>query len=93
MLGALIDSLDNPNVAAKLVAALDDAAISERLAIAAQSMDCPQCDVLAARLRGFVETASDDLWVQLIGIMNRAEDPGLAAVRAILGKVLPELAP
>ncbi|WP_281004751.1 hypothetical protein [Mesorhizobium hawassense] len=36
-----------------------------------------------------MDTASDDLWTQLIGIMNRAQDPGLAAMRAILDKALP----
>jgi hypothetical protein len=40
-------------------------------------------------VRSFVETASDDLWTQLVGIMNRAEDPGLAAMRAILVKAFP----
>jgi hypothetical protein len=36
-----------------------------------------------------LETASDDHWLQLVGIMNRAPDPGLAAVRAIPARALP----
>ena len=47
---------------------------------------------MASALRYFMETASEDYWVQLIGIMSRAEDPGLAAIRAILTKALPDTA-
>ena len=47
--------------------------------------------LVASAVRSFLDTASDDLWTQLIGIMNRAEDPGLAAMRAILTKAFPPL--
>ena len=93
MLGRLIESLDDPQVALSLIAALDDSALSERLAVAAGAANRPQSDVVAATVRGFLESASDDHWLQLIGVMNRAEDPGLAAMRAILAKALPELVP
>jgi len=89
MLGALIESLDDPKVAVELIAALDDPALSERLANVGGSAGRPEWDVLASTIRGFLETASDDHWLQLISIMNRAEDPGLAAIRAILTKALP----
>ena len=93
MLGRLIESLDHPQVALSLIAALDDSALSERLAVAAGAASRPQSDIVAAAVRGFIDSASDDHWLQLIGIMNRAEDPGLAAMRAILAKTLPELVP
>ena len=44
---------------------------------------------LAVSVRIFVDTASDDAWLQLVGIMNRAADPSLAAMRAIVEAVLP----
>ncbi|MHB8885592.1 MAG: hypothetical protein ACYC5H_11040 [Methylovirgula sp.] len=93
MLGKLIESLDDPKVALGLIATLDDSTLSERLAVAAKSAGRPQSDIVAATVRGFLESASDDHWLQLIGVMNRAEDPGLAAMRAILAKALPELVP
>ncbi|MCB1502483.1 MAG: hypothetical protein KDK07_22340 [Bauldia sp.] len=89
MLGRLIASLDDPAVAPALLGVLNDAALSARLAAAVDATGEPPAEVLASAIHGFIETASDDLWTQLIGIMNRADDPGLAAVRAILGKVLP----
>lgn len=89
MLGRLIDSLDEPEVALRVVAALEQPSLSERLAAAATAAGRPVPDVVASTVRGFLETASDDCWLQLVGIMNRAPDPGLAAVRAILHKALP----
>jgi len=90
MLGSLIASLDDPKVAMGLVAAFDEPALLERLAAAADESGCPPADIVGSAVRNFMETASDDLWTQLIGIMNRADDPGLAAMRAILEKVLPQ---
>jgi hypothetical protein len=90
MLGRLVDSLDDPKVAQGLLDALGDPALSERLAAAAQTAGRPAADVMSATVRGFLDNASDDHWVQLVGIMSRAEDPGLAALRAILASALPE---
>jgi len=89
MLGRLIDSLDDPTVAAVLLAALDDSALRDRLEAAAEAAGEAPAAVLAAAVRGFIETASDELWTQLIGVMSRSDDPGLAAVHAILAKALP----
>lgn len=91
MLGRLLDSLDDPKVALALVAALDDPLLSKRLATAADATGRSPADVLASTVRGFLDTASDDHWLQLVGIMNRAPDPGFAAMRAILEKALPEI--
>ncbi|MBN8994968.1 MAG: hypothetical protein J0H63_15135 [Rhizobiales bacterium] len=89
MLGQLISSLDDPQVAAGLVAALNDPALLDRMAAIASDTGQAQTELVASAVRGFIDTASDDLWTQLIGIMNRAEDPGLAAMRAILTRAFP----
>ena len=91
MLGRLIASLDDPTVAAGLVAALDDPALLGRMAAVAHATGQSEAALVASAVRSFVDTASDDLWTQLIGIMNRAGDPGLAAMRAILMKAFPPL--
>ena len=88
MLGHLIDSLDDPGVALGLIAALDEPALLTSLAARADASGQAPADIVASSVRGFLDTASDDHWVQLIGIMSRAEDPGLAAMRAILTKAL-----
>ncbi|MCO5066400.1 MAG: hypothetical protein M9924_18595 [Rhizobiaceae bacterium] len=89
MLGNLIASLDDPKVAIGLVEAFEEPALLARLAAAASQSGRQPAEIVSSTVRNFMETASDDLWTQLIGIMNRADDPGLAAVRAILEKALP----
>jgi hypothetical protein len=85
MLGEIIDRLDDPQVTASLLQALDDPDLAARLP-GNDTQD--RAETVATMVRGFVDTASDDHWVQLIGIMSRAPDPALAALRAILLKVL-----
>ncbi|MBB5575468.1 hypothetical protein [Rhizobium paranaense] len=93
MFGTLIASLDNPETAAALMDALGMEGLAERLEMAAAAEGIEPAAYLAITVRSFMETASDDHFVQLIGIMNSAKDPGLAAIRAILAKALPEAAP
>jgi hypothetical protein len=86
MLGDLIANLDSPHVAAAVLATLDPnvAAQIERRAAAA-AMIAP--DFIAGAVREFVERADDELWLQLLTIVRKAENPGLAAIQAILGWV------
>jgi hypothetical protein len=89
MLGNLIASLEDPGVAMGLVAAFEEPVLLTRLAAAAEASDRLPAEIVGSAVRNFLDTASDDHWTQLIGLMNRAEDPGLAAMRAILEKSLP----
>ena len=91
MFGDLIASLHDPKVALGVVASLDDPSLVARLAAAADERGGEPSETVRAAVHGFIDTASDDDWMQLMGIMNRAGDPGLAAVRAILSRRLPEL--
>jgi hypothetical protein len=50
-------------------------------------------DFIAGAVREFVERADDELWLQLLTIMRKAEDPGLVAVQAILGWVVADERP
>lgn len=89
MLGRLIASLDEPQVAEDLLLALDAPALQGRIVTASAAQGRASSEMMAALVRGFLDTASDDEWLQLVGIMGRAADPGLAAMRAILERALP----
>ncbi|TPN51515.1 hypothetical protein [Mesorhizobium sp. B1-1-7] len=89
MLGNLIASLEDPRVAMGLVEAFDEPVLLTRLAAAAEASGRLPAEIVGSAVRNFLDTASDDHWTQLIGLMNRAKDPGLAAMRAILEKSLP----
>ncbi|WFU04920.1 hypothetical protein QA648_29655 (plasmid) [Rhizobium sp. CB3171] len=93
MFGTLIASLDNPQTAATVIETLGMEGLADRLKEAASLEAVEPAAYLAMVVRSFMETASDDHFVQLIGIMNRAEDPGLSALRTILEKALPGAAP
>ena len=83
MLGELIATLDRPDVANVVLMSLDPpiALQIEQLAAAA-SMTV--ADFAAGAVREFIERADDDLWFQLLTIIRKAEDPGLAAVQTVL---------
>ncbi|MBN9063784.1 MAG: hypothetical protein J0H41_15225 [Rhizobiales bacterium] len=89
MFGRLVEALDDPETALGLVEALGEPSLQMRLAAVADAAGSPLAEVMAAAVRGFLDTASDDHWLQIVGVMNRADDPSLAAMRAILEKALP----
>lgn len=83
MLGDLIANLHRPGVAAAVLTTLDPALVARVEKRAAAEAMTP-ADFVTGAVRDFVERADDDLWFQLLTVMRKAEDPGLAAIGAIL---------
>jgi len=90
MLGDIVDRLDDPEVAARLLRDLEEPDLEVRLALLGDGQ--PEAEMMAALVRRFLDTGSDEQWVHLIGIMSRADDPALEALRAILRAGLPGIA-
>src|SRR5262245_36498959 len=85
-LGDLIANLDRPNVTAAVLTTLDPIVatrIEQRAAVAGMAV----ADFAARAVRDFVEQADDERWFQLLTIIRKAENPGVAAIQAILGWV------
>ncbi|KXF74833.1 hypothetical protein ATN84_21625 [Paramesorhizobium deserti] len=93
MFGELIARLDRPEIAAEALAALDDAALETTIRTYAADNGMAMADCLAGIVRRFLDRADDDTWLQLVGIMGRADDPGLAALGAILRHCAHDLQP
>ena len=93
MLGEIISRLEDPRVAEGLLNALDDPPLVRRLSAAAGDEGQSVTDALALAIRRFIDTATDDIWTQLIGILGRAEDPGLAAMHFMLQWAFPHREP
>jgi hypothetical protein len=89
VLGDLIAQLDRPDVAASVLATMDsDVAGQIERQSAATSMTIEE--FVSGAVRDFVESAGDDLWFQLLTIVRKSDDPGLAAVQTILTWVVTE---
>jgi hypothetical protein len=89
VLGDLIAHLDRPDVANSVMTTLhfDVARQIERRAAAASM---PLADFVAGAVREFLDSADDDQWFQLLTIVRKSDDPGLAAVQTILRWVVTE---
>ena len=89
MLGDLIAQLHRPNIVASVLMTMNSDIVGriERHS-AATSMTVE--DFVSGAVRDFVESAGDDLWFQLLTIVRKSEDPGLAAVQTILTWVVTE---
>ena len=87
MLGELIGQLDDPETAAAVVATLEPQARDD-LTRRADSLSMSVEAFVSGAVHEFVERADDDLWFQLITVIRKSEDPGLAAVQTILRWVI-----
>jgi hypothetical protein len=89
MLGDLIAQLDRPGVTARMLATLDPG-LMERIEERAVAASMAVADFAAGAVREFIERGDDELWFQLLTIMRKSDDPGLAAVQTILTWVVTE---
>ncbi len=89
MLGDLIAQLDRPEVTAGVLATLNPA-VSESIGYRAADLSMTSAEFVTGAVREFIESASDDLWFQLLTHIRKADDPGLVAVQTILGWVVTE---
>lgn len=83
MLGDLIANLDDPDLIVSLLSALDPNLIAQVEAQAA-AVSMTTAQFTSGAVREFVELGDDELWFQLLTVIRKAEDPGLAAIRTIL---------
>ena len=83
MLGDLIANLDRPDVTAAVLTTLDPV-VATRIKQRAAAATMAVADFAARAVRDFVEQADDERWFQLLTIIRKAENPGVAAIRAIL---------
>ncbi len=91
MLGELVGSLREPGVAEATLVEAGQLALIARLNEAAGRLDTDPGDLASYIVRTWLARADDDAWLRLVGVMNRSEVPGLAAVVLMLEQALAEL--
>jgi hypothetical protein len=83
MLGELIAQLNRPDVTDSVLMTLD-ADLREQIERRAAATSMPVADFAAGAVHEFVERAGDELWFQMLTIIRKSADPGLAAIQTIL---------
>jgi len=84
LLGTLIARLENERHATDTLEALGDLVLFAEVSKAAAAFDETPGAYLAASVGHFAGAADDEAWLGLVGAMERAEDPGRAAIVRIL---------
>ena len=84
LLGDLIAKIQDQSFAAEALVALDDLALMSRIAAAAADRDMPTGEFAAQAIGRFIDNATDEDWLTLVGLMSRADNPGQVFLRRVL---------
>lgn len=84
LLGTLIAKLEDEACATDFIAVLGDLVLYAEIVAAAERFDETPGAYLAASVGEFAAAAADEEWVSLIATVERAEDPGRAAIQRIV---------
>jgi hypothetical protein len=88
LLGNVIASFEDPVWAAEALLALDDLALTAAIAIAADEEEMTAGEFAMQAVGAFVDGASDERWLTLIGLMSRSDNPGQVFLHRILSDAL-----
>ena len=88
LLGDLLARFDDEGIAAEAVLGLGDLALAAKLRAAAEASDLTLGAYAAAAVRRYAAEASDEEWVNLMGALGRAQDPGTVCLRRALNHVI-----
>lgn len=88
LLGDVIGRLEDETVAIETLTGLDDLALVAEMRRRAEDAGVGLGSYTAWAVRHFADTAPDDEWVQLMGVLGRADDPGAACLKRAFTYVL-----
>lgn len=88
LLGELIARVRDPSFAAEALLALEDLALMARITRKAAEEHLEHGEFIAQSVAAFVNGATDEEWLGMIGAMSNAENPGQAFLHLILSKAL-----
>jgi hypothetical protein len=88
LLGDVIGRFDDDAFAGETLFALDDLALTMRVAALAAENNVSAGEFVRESVRRFANGASDAEWLTMIGQMSRAENPGQVFLRRVLSNAL-----
>jgi hypothetical protein len=90
LLGTIIDRLGDEAEALETLASLEDLVLLARMQEAAAASGEPLGSFASAAVGSFLARADDAVWLSLVAVASKAQDPGTACLRYILGAALRE---
>ena len=93
LLGTMMANLSDEASIVETLASLDDLVLLARMQASAAAAGEPIGSFASAVVGTFVARADDATWLSLMAVAGKAEDPGTACLRYILGTELPAAKP
>jgi hypothetical protein len=93
LLGSIIANLSDETSILDTLASLDDLVLLARMRTAADAEGESLGSFASAAVGRFVSRADDTAWLSLMAVTSKADDPGKACLRYILGTELPASKP
>ena len=88
LLGDVIARFDDEAFSGETLFALDDLALTARVAALAAENNMSAGEFAMQSVGRFVDGASDEEWLTLIGQMSRAQNPGQVFLRRVLASAV-----
>jgi hypothetical protein len=89
VLGKILGGLTNAAAAEEFLDAIADEALLERVKTAADENDVSPGTYVAATVRHLLDHGSEEIWLDLVSKMANSQQPGAAALQAILVRAFP----
>ena len=93
LLGSIIANLSDETSILETLASLDDLVLMARMREAAAAAGEPLGCFASGVVGSFVTRADDAAWLSLMAVASKADDPGSACLRYILGTEIPVTEP
>ena len=88
LLGDVIVKFEDEAFVNETLLSLDDLALAAEVIMAADHNDVSAGEFAAHSVGQFVNSASDEEWLTLIGLMSRADNPGQVFLRRVLSNAI-----
>jgi hypothetical protein len=88
LLGDVIARLEDEAFAGEALLVLDDLVLAARVGVAAAEDELTPGEFAARSVDAFVNRASDEEWLTMLGQMSRAENPGQVFLRRVLSNAV-----
>ena len=88
-LGDVIARFEDGAFVSETLLSLDDLALTARIAASAAEIRVSAGEFAAQAVGQFVNGASDEEWLTLVGLISRADNPGEVFLRRVLSNALP----